>query len=236
MNMLKRDCFCKWFTLIELLIVIAIIAILASLMLPALSRARGVAKMSYCLNTLKQTGYCEFMYHNDSDGWCVPGYSIYVSGNYPYDSFDDTTDFYKSHWFGYISCYAPKLFRRSQNSYASNPMCPNSIDSEGKVIFSTNTVDFAEGKFGGYGHVSCTGYGSYGTWATPHRKTVEFKKPSKTVLYLEAYGANMSSGTAYWNQGVAFRHNNRANLLHHDGSSAQVSSAFSDYYTLSYEP
>ena len=53
------------FTLIELLIVIAIIAILAGMLVPTLNQAREKSRRSNCLNNLKQIGYQIRIYSSD---------------------------------------------------------------------------------------------------------------------------------------------------------------------------
>lgn len=76
---------CKFFTLVELLIVIVVIVILFSMLLPALKTVRERGKGISCLNNQKQLGLQFFSYAGDYNEFLPPFYT-------PFDSSSNT------HW------------------------------------------------------------------------------------------------------------------------------------------
>jgi len=77
------------FTLVELLVVVAVIGILSALSLPALQRARRSANGAVCLNNLRQLGIGAQLYWGDNENNPFP-YKIGATNN---------GDIY---WFGWI--------------------------------------------------------------------------------------------------------------------------------------
>lgn len=58
----------RGFTVLELLVAVAIIGLVAGLVFPALNRARAAAKTTGCLGNLRQMALAVQMYVNDSGG------------------------------------------------------------------------------------------------------------------------------------------------------------------------
>jgi len=100
------------FTLIELLIVIAIIALLTAMLLPGLQRAKGTARRIACVTNIKQIGTGIFSYVDDNGGY-LPSVDLQIAGGPP------------RFWFTFVDAYL-KGKTATKNDFPSSRVwaCP----------------------------------------------------------------------------------------------------------------
>jgi len=155
-----------------LLVVIAIIAILAALLLPALSKAREKARQAKCISNLKQLALVSLFYSNDYDGWMPPNSHVVTENHTSPGSVREWSTL------GVLLPYGIKEDGKVK-------ICP----SHRGTIYNYTSYALAGPVAPGSRYCQS----AYGTW--PWQTTQRFHYPSKVVTFYEETDWHFSGGS-----------------------------------------
>jgi len=121
----------KGFTLVELLVVIGIIALLISILLPALNRARESAMEVQCQSNLRQIGQSIIMYAGDNQGLLPYGY---WDGQYNTNTGRNAFNLKVLYWSNWSVLIQPYM-GKAANNYTDNAAVGGTISAIRKVFY-----------------------------------------------------------------------------------------------------
>lgn len=207
------------FTLVELLVVISIIAILASLLLPSLNLARDRAKSIACIGNLRQLGQTFTSYANDYNEY-LPAARF---------SIDTST---RIEWrpnlgkLGYLPPYANVNLDSNLGDLAFCPMTHIR-----RCVYNTYGVPMGNSDIGGITHIEGSSNRFYSRMLrklnnkhlllsdSRHGWTDTSEYYTNGTLYINnGTGAKLSVSSSY--RAISVRHNKRFNAAFPDGSAS----------------
>ena len=190
----------KAFTLVELLVVIGIIAVLISILLPALSRARAAAQSVTCLAQLRSYGAYVQMYVNENRNWLPCGFALLCSSSY--DTYKDPVSGATvssgnfDGWMRTIGHKSEGSTAKTEMAISQSPLlkCPAAIAAQELTTTNANytkTYAFNRGLWWSYGQ-SILGKDP-SQWGLT--RVNQFKSPSESLLMADAAVINQFG---YW--------------------------------------
>lgn len=108
----------RGFTLVELLVVISIIALLLSILMPSLNKARESAKRIVCKNNIRQVGLAHIVYAQDYRGMFYIARNPYANPSGP------ATQFYGNTFHNYPNYWPNPNFINFGKNAAGEPLEP----------------------------------------------------------------------------------------------------------------
>ncbi len=204
----------KGFTLVELLVVVAIIALLVSIMLPSLGMAKEAARQVVCSTTLRNLGLATNLYAGENDDW-LP--SAEPPNREPVS---------RQHWFmneGLLQYVGVSLSYDDQGHLIGLPekasaiMCPSHDKSK---LMRTRPRQGEPSVSRDY----ALSYGMNGTWGlggrpdhTEYRRMPEFESPSEVLALADCWGTSLGPGVVLYHACVAenldYRHRDKLNIV-----------------------